>query len=239
MLNTNLATAVALLSWFLLDMVLNRKLPVVGAINGMICGLAAITPAAGYVDGTGAILMGPLGASIPWFTLLNRLSDKWPFRKADDTLGRVHTHFLAGVSVGGLLYGNAHQLLVQLSGLLVVTAYSGVVTVGILKAISLMVTLRMTDRELDGGDRLIFNEEVLELHYPGFPQAGPIDPLGVGWVTARVRRHSDRARRQRLVQARLGSDQPSSRGSIAGHRRARRTSHSAARTWVRTSIARE
>ncbi|EQD65176.1 ammonium transporter, partial [mine drainage metagenome] len=139
-----------------------RKLSVVGAINGMICGLVAITPAAGYVDGTGAILIGLLGASIPWFTM-NRLSEKWPFRKADDTLGVVHTHFLAGavggimvglianpamivylgahgsagVSVGGLLYGNAHQLLVQLFGLLVVTAYSGVMTFGILKAIAL------------------------------------------------------------------------------------------------------
>ncbi len=198
-LNTNLATAVALLVWFFLDMMVNRKLSVVGAINGMICGLVAITPAAGYVDGASAILIGLLGASIPWFTM-NRLSGKWPFRKADDTLGVVHTHFLAGavggvmvglianpamivylgghgsagVSVGGLIFGNAHQLLVQVFGLLVVTAYSGAMTFGILKAIAVFIPLRMTDKELELGDRVIFNEEVFELHHP-IPPPEPID----------------------------------------------------------------
>ncbi len=201
-LNTNLATAVALLAWFLLDMTLNRKLSMVGAINGMICGLVAITPAAGYVDGTGAMLIGLLGAGIPWFTM-NRLSERWPFRKADDTLGVVHTHLVAGAvggimvglvatpamlvyvgrggagaSVSGLLAGNAHQLLVQCLGLLVVTAYSGTMTFGILKAISLVVPLRMSERELEGGDRLIFSEEVFELHHP-IPPPDPIDvPAG-------------------------------------------------------------
>ncbi|MHB1577063.1 MAG: ammonium transporter [Candidatus Dormibacteria bacterium] len=198
-LNTNLATAVALLSWFLLDMFVNRKLSMVGAINGMICGLVAITPAAGYVDGTGAILVGLLGAAVPWFTM-NRLGQRWPFRKADDTLGVVHTHFVAGavggvmvgliatptmvvylgthgaagVGVAGLLAGNGHQLLVQMLGLVVVTAYSGAMTFGILKAISLFVPLRMADRELEVGDRLIFNEEVFELHHP-IPVPEPID----------------------------------------------------------------
>jgi len=203
-LNTNLATAVALLAWFFLDMMVNRKLSVVGAINGMICGLVAITPAAGYVDGSGAILIGLLGASIPWFTM-NRLSGKWPFRKADDTLGVVHTHFLAGavggvmvglianpamivylgargaagVSVGGLLFGNARQLLVQVFGLVVVTVYSGAMTFGILKAIAVFIPLRMTDRELEVGDRMIFNEEVFELHHP-IPPPEPIDAPGAG-----------------------------------------------------------
>jgi len=203
-LNTNLATAVALLSWFFLDMMVNRKLSMVGAINGMICGLVAITPAAGYVDGTGAILVGLFGAVIPWFTM-NRLNEKWPFRKADDTLGVVHTHFMAGavggvmvgliaapsmvvylgvhgagVSVGGLLSGNAHQLLVQVFGLLVVTVYSGAMTFGILKAIALVVPLRMTERELDGGDRLIFNEEVFELHHPIPPPEPAEIPSEIG-----------------------------------------------------------
>ena len=198
-LNTNLATAVALLAWFLLDMTLNRKLSMVGAINGMICGLVAITPAAGYVDGSGAMLIGLLGAGIPWLTM-NRLSERWPFRKADDTLGVVHTHLVAGAvggimvglvatpamlvyvgrggagaSVSGLLAGNAHQLLVQCLGLVVVTAYSGAMTFGILKAISLVVPLRLSERELEGGDRLIFSEEVFELHHP----ISPPDPIDI------------------------------------------------------------
>jgi Amt family ammonium transporter len=190
-LNTNLATAVALLAWFFLDLNFNRKLSVAGAINGMICGLVAITPAAGYVDGLGALLVGLLGAAIPWYTM-NRLSGRLPFRRVDDTLGVVHTHFLAGavggimvglvanpamvvypglgsakgVAVAGLLYGNPGQLPVQLLGLLVVSAYSGAMTVGILKLVSLFVPLRLAGPALEVGDRFLFNEEVFELHHP-------------------------------------------------------------------------
>ncbi len=201
-LNTNLATAVALLAWFFLDFGVNRKLSVAGAINGMICGLVAITPAAGYVDGLGALLVGILGAAIPWYTM-NRLAGRFPFRRADDTLGVVHTHFLAGavggvmvglvanpamvvypgagaapgVTVAGLFYGNPRQLLVQLLGLVVVTAYAGAMTAGILKLVSLVVPLRMSERELEAGDRILFNEEVFELHHP-VPAPEPIDVVG-------------------------------------------------------------
>ena len=57
----------------------------------MICGLVAITPAAGYVDGLGAIAVGLLGAVVLWYAM-NRLAERWPFKHADDTLGVVHTH---------------------------------------------------------------------------------------------------------------------------------------------------
>ena len=102
-LNTNVATAVAMLAWFFLDISLNRKLSFLGAINGLICGLVAITPAAGYVDGYGAIVVGLFGAVVPWLTM-NKLSGRWPFRRVDDTLGIIHTHFTAG-AVGGILVG--------------------------------------------------------------------------------------------------------------------------------------
>ena len=57
-LNTNTATAVALLVWTLMDKMAYGKPSVLGAVNGMIAGLVAITPAAGYVDGWGAIIIG-------------------------------------------------------------------------------------------------------------------------------------------------------------------------------------
>ena len=58
-LNTNLATAVALLTWVLMDMFSKYKKPTfLGAINGMIVGLVGITPAAGYVNGWGAMVIG-------------------------------------------------------------------------------------------------------------------------------------------------------------------------------------
>jgi Amt family ammonium transporter len=71
-----------------------------------------------------------------------------------------------GVAAAGLLHGNPGQLLVQLLGLLVVSAYSGAMAVGILKLVSLLVPLRMAGAELEVGDRFLFSEEVFELHHP-------------------------------------------------------------------------
>ena len=68
--NTNLATAAALLTWMLWDMFLSKakKPTFLGAVNGMIVGLVAITPAAGFVNGTGALLMGIIASTIVWFS---------------------------------------------------------------------------------------------------------------------------------------------------------------------------
>jgi len=68
-LNTNIATAVALLVWLVLDMFALGKPSAVSMINGMIVGLVAITPCAGYVDGFGAIFTGLLASVVVWFSL--------------------------------------------------------------------------------------------------------------------------------------------------------------------------
>jgi Amt family ammonium transporter len=121
-LNTNLATAVSLLTWMSLDVIFFKKPAVIGAIQGMITGLVAITPAAGkfnstshsakveaddvvgVVAGWGAIIIGVCSGSIPWFTM-NILGPKlYFFRAVDDTLEIFHTHLVAGVT-GGFLVG--------------------------------------------------------------------------------------------------------------------------------------
>jgi Amt family ammonium transporter len=197
-LNTNLATAAALVTWLIMDMTLSERPSLVGMINGMVCGLVAITPAAGYVDGTGAILVGIVGSLIPWLTM-NKLADRWPFRAVDDTLGVIHTHAFAGavgglmtglladphmveylatkgapVSVAGLLYGNPHQFLVQLEALLVIAAYDGLATWGLLKLVGLVVPLRWPDPILSHGDRLATGEVSFE--HPPIP--GSVSPRG-------------------------------------------------------------
>ncbi|MCL6563521.1 MAG: ammonium transporter [Firmicutes bacterium] len=198
-LNTNVATAAALLTWLMMDMWRAEKPSLVGMINGMVCGLVAITPAAGYVNGTGAIAIGVLGSLIPWLTM-NRLPARWPFRAVDDTLGVIHTHAFAGaigglltgvladpnlveylatkgspVAVTGWLYGNPHQFVVQLEALLIVSAYSGLMTWGILKAISLVVPLRWPQAILHRGDHAVTGESSFEhqpVLTPDFPHPG-------------------------------------------------------------------
>ena len=102
-LNTNLCTAVAFLVWVGWDYLTGRKPSLLGGVNGMITGLVAITPAAGYVNGFGAIALGVIASTIVYFAL-NYLSRLRPFRKVDDTLGVVYTHGFAGLT-GGLLVG--------------------------------------------------------------------------------------------------------------------------------------
>ena len=104
-LNTNVATAAALLTWMAADMTVGkkRKPTFAGAVNGMICGLVGITPAAGWVDGYGALAIGVVCSSVVWVAMavLPRVR---PFSKVDDALGVVYTHGIAGLC-GGLLVG--------------------------------------------------------------------------------------------------------------------------------------
>jgi Amt family ammonium transporter len=104
-LNTNVATAAALLTWLIFDMYFSKqkKPTFLGAVNGMICGLVGITPSAGWVNGYGAILVGIICSSIVWVAW-NYLSKVRPFSKVDDALGVVYTHGMAGF-LGGLLVG--------------------------------------------------------------------------------------------------------------------------------------
>jgi len=104
-LNTNIATAAALLTWVVFDMLFTKehKPTFLGAINGMICGLVGITPSAGWVDGYGAIIVGILCSAIVWVSW-NFLSKVKPFSKVDDALGVIYTHGIAGLT-GGLLVG--------------------------------------------------------------------------------------------------------------------------------------
>jgi len=186
-LNTNLAAATALLAWLGLDVFSTGRATLGGAINGMIAGLVAITPAAGYVNGTGALVIGALAGSVPWLTM-NLLGRRGIFRKVDDALGVIHTHGIAGalgglltgvfadphvlvylgaghtsaVAVQGLLYGNPHQLLVQLEALLVIVAYDALATFGVLKLVGLVVPLRAADPVLEGGDRAMHGEDAYD-----------------------------------------------------------------------------
>ena len=59
----------SLLTWTVLDVLYYKKPSIIGAVQGMITGLVAITPAAGVIAGWGAIVMGALSGSIPWVTM--------------------------------------------------------------------------------------------------------------------------------------------------------------------------
>lgn len=198
-INTNIAAAVAMLAWLFVDVFARGKASLTGAINGMIAGLVAITPAAGYVNGYGALLIGLAAGLIPWVTM-NVWGQRGIFRRVDDTLGVVHTHAIAGaigglmtglladpamveylgvkpaanVAVTGLFYGNPHQFLVQLGALAVVVAYSALGTYAVLKLVGLVVPLRASRAELEVGDQAIHGEDAYDEDREGTYDERPV-----------------------------------------------------------------
>jgi ammonium transporter, Amt family len=186
-LNTNLTTAVALLTWVLWDIFASKqkKPTFLGAVNGMITGLVAITPAAGFVNSFGAIIIGVVASSLVWMSW-NWLGTTRLFRKVDDTLGVFHTHGVAGLAGGllvgvladphvveylggstgqdvttaGWLYGHhPKQILIQLGAAATVIVWDALVTVVILKVLGLFMKLRMPDEVLESGDVGVHDEE--------------------------------------------------------------------------------
>src|SRR4249919_3193838 len=177
LLNTNICTAVAFLVWVALDYMTGRKPSLIGSVNGMIVGLVAITPGAGFVNGWAAIIIGVV-ASVLVYLALNYLSRVRPFRNVDDTLGVVYTHGFAGVA-GGLLVGifaNNAMAETTLAGTisggglnllkwqaltaLWVIVFSGIGTYILLKIVSIFVPLRMTEEDMETGDVAVHGHEV-------------------------------------------------------------------------------
>jgi len=197
-LNTNLATAVAFLVWVICDYATKRKPSMLGSVNGMIVGLVCITPAAGFVNGFGAIAIGAIG-SVVVYVAYNYLALLRPFRRVDDTLGVIYTHGFAGL-IGGLLtgvladsamqvvpgfsvVGGLHLLKWQAYTALWVILFSGVMTFVLLKLVSLFVPLRMSEDDMETGDIAVHGHEVYPSDIPslGFPSGIPAAaPAGGG-----------------------------------------------------------
>jgi Amt family ammonium transporter len=186
--NTNLATAVAMMTWIIMDMLFSaeKKPTFLGGVNGMICGLVGITPAAGYVNGFGAILIGLIDSAIVWVAWSYLPKHVWPFKKVDDALGVVYTHGIAGLFGGlmvglfadpkmivylgvgktpsfsgaGLFYGHPKQLLIQAEAALTIIIWDAFVTFVILRGIGLFMKLRIPDDQLEIGDVAVHGEDV-------------------------------------------------------------------------------
>jgi Amt family ammonium transporter len=209
-LNTNLCTAVAFLVWIACDYLTGRKPGLISGVNGMITGLVAITPAAGYVNGYGAIALGVIASVIVYFAL-NYLSRLRPFRNVDDTLGVVYTHGFAGLAGGlltgifadpnmalsyttskhgliatgtatGAIHGNWTLLKWQFFAAAWVIVYSAIGTFILLKLVGLVIPLRMKEEDMEIGDIAEHGHEVYPSDVPslGFPGGVPGLATGAG-----------------------------------------------------------
>lgn len=162
MLTTTVATAVAMVAWQLLEVSFTGKVSLVGTCTGTVCGLVAITPAAGYVTISGAVMIG-LGASICSYLFITYAK---PRLHLDDTLDASGCHGVSGiwgsiatglfatsqvnsqVTDNGLLYGGGlHQFLVQIVATLATMVFTGVMCWLIIKGLRLVMPVRVSARE--------------------------------------------------------------------------------------------
>jgi len=92
-LTTTVAAAVATVTWMMIEWFIYKKPTLLGAASGVVAGLVAITPAAGFVDATGAIIVGAVGSVVAFFGVAV-LKKKLGY---DDSLDAFGIHFLAGL----------------------------------------------------------------------------------------------------------------------------------------------
>lgn len=151
---TNTSAAAAATTWMLLSW-RERAPSALGIVTGAVAGLAAITPAAGFVTPLAAIPIGIVAAVVGYYAIILIRGS----RKVDDSLdvlachgigstwGVLATGIFASIGATGLLAGNAHQVVVQIVAIAAVWVYSFAVTFGLAKVIDAVMGLRVKDEE--------------------------------------------------------------------------------------------
>ncbi len=163
MLATHLSASAATLTWMMIERLKFGKPSVVGAVTGSVAGLAAITPASGYVGPLGAVVLG-FAASCVCFAAVAAVKRKFKIDDALDVLGvhgvggalgSIGLPLAANIGIGGaaLSHPVGEQLAVQLLGVVSVAIWSAVATAVIVKFVAATAGLRVArEAEVQGLD---------------------------------------------------------------------------------------
>ncbi|MDG2140838.1 MAG: ammonium transporter [Gammaproteobacteria bacterium] len=172
---THISAATGALSWMLIEWIKFGKPSGLGAITGMVAGLATITPASGSVGPAGALLVGLAGGIVCYYATTFLKQNL----KIDDSLDVFPVHgvggivgtFLAGILVSsnlGIFSGNGlaegmtmgSQVKVQVVGIVATAVYTALITFVLLKIVSFMTSgLRVTDEQEQVGCDITDHDE--------------------------------------------------------------------------------
>ncbi len=159
---THVAAATAAFVWAILDWVVGKKPTLVGVATGAVGGLVAITPAAGFVDVTGALAIGVL-VSLVCFFMVAWVKPKLGYDDSLDAfgvhgiggiIGALAVGFLAKEAIGGVaggFEGNWEQVSIQVISILATLVYSGVLTIVLFKIVDKLFGLRASVKEEANG----------------------------------------------------------------------------------------
>ena len=179
LVTTHLSAAAAMFSWILLEYLKNGKPSLVGASTGLVAGLVAITPGAGFVSTWSAVIIGLLVSPVCFYAIAI-VKHKLGY---DDALDAFGCHGVGGVFGGivtglfttpelaldpdniGLIYGNPRLFLVTIAAIVFTIVWSSGMTFVLIKGISFFMPLRVSDREEAIG---LDNTEHGETAYPTF-----------------------------------------------------------------------
>ena len=157
---THVAGAAAGLAWATLEWALIKRPTMLGMISGVVAGMAAVTPAAGFVNPIGALAIGLVAGALCYLAV-NVIKSKLGY---DDSLDAFGIHGIGGIwgvlatgllatttvnpgGADGLLYGNPHQFLVQLIAVAVSAAFSFAASWVLFKAVRAVMGLRVSEHE--------------------------------------------------------------------------------------------
>jgi Amt family ammonium transporter len=175
MMVTQIAAAAAALAWMFCEWGAKGQPSILGIVSGAVAGLVGITPAAGFVDPIGALVIGAaagIGCFLASTAIKNALGyddalDVFGVHGVGGTLGAILTGVFATIAVTGaaepvgMIDGNAGQVLTQILGVVTTIVFVGIGTAVILKVVDLVVGLRVSEEiERDGLDLALHGEAV-------------------------------------------------------------------------------
>ena len=158
---THLSAATASLSWALWERIRFGKASMVGLVTGTIAGLASITPASGFVGPVQALIIGAVAGILcqeAVYVMRNML-------KIDDTLDVFAVHGVGGIfgTIMIALFGLGTWT-AQLGGLVIVGAFTAVVTIVLVKVVALITPLRVdAETETNGLDLAVHGERAYDM----------------------------------------------------------------------------
>lgn len=176
---TAISAASGMLSWMMMDILMAEKPTLVGCVTGLVVGLVAITPGAGFVPVWAALIIGFVGSPICYF-MISKVKQKFGY---DDALDAFGCHGIGGVWGGlatglfaqtsinsvakwnGLFFGDIHLFIVQVISILVTIVVAIVGTLICIALVRLFTPLRVEKRDEQVGLDL---SEHNETAYPSF-----------------------------------------------------------------------
>jgi Amt family ammonium transporter len=174
---TNTSAAMAALAWMFAEWIFDKKPTVLGLASGIVAGLVAITPAAGFVNLPASMIIGLVAGALGYYSVAG-LKKKLGY---DDSLDAFGVHGMCGIwgalatgifanpeitsGARGLIYGNPKQLLIQIISILATAVFTAIATLVVVYVTKLITGgLRVeAENEIEGLDSSLHGERAFEI----------------------------------------------------------------------------